>query len=74
VKRDRLNVQGDASQEGMKQRQEGQEGSQAISGKDEGSNNKRAKEDRPEAPEPVIGMNDERGKLSLMLLPAWYIR
>jgi hypothetical protein len=64
VERDRHDVQGDASQEGMKAHSEGKEGSQAISRKDEGDNNKRAGEDKPEAPKPVIGMNDERGPVS----------
>ena len=64
VKRDRHDVQGDASQEGMKQHQEGKEGSQAISRKDEGSYNKKAEEEHPKAPKPVIGMNDERGSVS----------
>jgi hypothetical protein len=61
VHRDRHDVQGDAAQEGLKSRSEGKEGSQAISQKDEGDHNKRAKEQHPEAPGPVIGMNDERG-------------
>lgn len=43
------------------------EGSQAISRQDEGNNNARAKKDRPAAPEPVIGMNEERGSVSLFL-------
>jgi len=46
----------------MKQKKEGTEGSQAISGKDEGNHNKKAEEDHPEAPKPVIGMNDERAQ------------
>lgn len=48
----------------MKDHQKGKEGSQAISRKDENANNAQAKKDHPEAPEPVIGMNDERGKVS----------
>ena len=48
----------------MQQKQQGKEGSQGISGKDEGNFNKKAKEDHPEAPEPVIGMNDERAQVS----------
>lgn len=68
VKRDRLDVQGDASQEGMKQHEEGKEGSQAISRKDEGSHNERAQKDHPKAPQPVIGMNDERGSVSFQTI------
>ncbi|KAK7897104.1 hypothetical protein LTR67_004993 [Exophiala xenobiotica] len=52
------------AQSGMKDHENLKEGSQAISRKDEGNNNKRAKEDHPEAPEPVIGMNEERGGVS----------
>ncbi|KAJ9501618.1 hypothetical protein H2202_002580 [Exophiala xenobiotica] len=52
------------AQSGMKDHEQLKEGSQAISRKDEGNNNKRAKEDHPEAPEPVIGMNEERGGVS----------
>ena len=57
-------VQSQASQSGMQQKEQGKEGSQGISGKDEGNFNKKAKEDHPEAPEPVIGMNDERAQVS----------
>jgi hypothetical protein len=39
----------------MKQKKEGKEGSQGISQKDEGNFNKKAKDDHPEAPTPVIG-------------------
>jgi hypothetical protein len=48
----------------MKDHEQLKEGSQATSRKDERNNNKRAKEDHPEAPEPVIGMNEERGGVS----------
>ena len=61
---DANDVQSQASQSGMQQKQQGKEGSQGISGKDEGNFNKKAKEDHPEAPEPVIGMNDERAQVS----------
>ena len=63
VKRDPLDVQADASQQGMKEHEQGT-GGQATSRKDEVQNNKRAKEEFPEAPEPVIGMNSERGSVS----------
>jgi len=36
-------------------------GSAATSRRDEKDSNRRAKEEHPEAPEPVIGMNEERG-------------
>lgn len=39
----------------------GGESSQAASEADQGNHNERAKKDHPEAPGPVIGMNDERG-------------
>jgi len=58
---DELDVQSEAAQSGMKEHERGGDGSQALSRKDEGDNNKRAKEDHPEAPTPVLGMNDERG-------------
>ncbi len=54
----------------MKSQDQGKEGSQAISRKDEGNHNKRAEEDKPEAPKPVIGMNDERGGVSKGAIPA----
>ena len=73
VERDRHDSQADAAQEGMKAHQEGREGSQATSRKDEGNQNKRAKQDRPEAPEPVIGMNDERGGVSYREIPAEFL-
>jgi len=67
VERDRHDVQGDASQEGMKKFQEGKDqdtktsSGGAISRKDERNSNEKAKEEHPEAPTPVIGMNSERG-------------
>jgi len=57
---DSNNVQIDASKEGKKERASG-EGSAATSEKDKGNQNEKAKEDHPEAPGPVLGMNDERG-------------
>lgn len=45
------------SREARQDKEQGKEGSQAISQKDERDSNKRAKDDHPEAPEPVIGMN-----------------
>lgn len=61
---EQLDPQAKASQSGMKQHDKGQEGSQGISRKDEGGFNKKAKEEHPEAPGPVLGMNDERGGVS----------
>ncbi|KIW13937.1 hypothetical protein PV08_06718 [Exophiala spinifera] len=52
------------AKEGMKEHEQMKEGSQAISRKDESQGNKKAKRDHPEAPEPVIGMNEERGEVS----------
>ncbi len=60
---DANDVQSEASQSGMKQKEEGKEGSQGISQKDERDSNKKAAEDHPEAPKPVIGMNDERAQV-----------
>lgn len=61
--------QSQASQSGMSQHERGEKGSQGLSRKDEGQNNKRAKEDHPEAPGPVLGMNDERGGVSDLVEP-----
>lgn len=68
VKRDGLDVQSEQSHKAMKKHESLEGGSQAISRQDEGDNNKRAKQDHPEAPDPVIGMNDERGKVSVACL------
>ena len=43
-----------------------QNASQATSEKDSGNQNEQAKKDHPEAPGPVIGMNSERGGVSLL--------
>ncbi|KAL6247855.1 hypothetical protein RBB50_005203 [Rhinocladiella similis] len=53
--------QSKGAKEGMKDHEQLKEGSQAISRRDESQGNKKAKQDHPEAPEPVIGMNEERG-------------
>jgi hypothetical protein len=55
------NVRHDASKEGREERASGESESNAISEKDGKGENAKAKEDHPEAPGPVIGMNDERG-------------
>lgn len=46
------------------------EGGSAISGRDVHMSNKHAMHTQPEAPKPVIGMNDERGAVCLYLVPA----
>ncbi|KAI9759038.1 MAG: hypothetical protein M4579_002627 [Chaenotheca gracillima] len=56
-----LNIQSSASRSGKTDRSKGNEQQQAAAQKDSGNNNERAKKDHPEAPSPVIGMNDERG-------------
>jgi len=45
----------------MKERDQQDSQSQAVDQGDHNDSNKRAKEDHPEAPGPVLGMNDERG-------------
>ena len=52
---DQKDVQSKASQSAMQQKKDGKDGSQGISQKDEGNFNKKAEEDHPEAPKPVIG-------------------
>ena len=59
---DANDIQAEASQQGMRSKQEGKEDSMAISQKSEG-HGEQAKKDYPEAPEPVIGMNDERAQV-----------
>lgn len=60
--KDTHNVQKDASESGLKERAKGeQSGSSAINERDEKNSNAKAKEEHPEAPGPVLGMNDERG-------------
>ena len=62
---DKLNIQADASKSGKADRVSGSEGgSQATTEGDHGNQNEQAKKDHPEAPGPVIGMNDERGGVS----------
>ena len=65
-RKDELDIQSGASQSGKRERAGGDEdASQATSEKDSGNQNEQAKKDHPEAPGPVIGMNDERGGVSL---------
>ena len=65
-RKDELDVQSGASQSGKRERVGGNENeSQGTTEKDSGNQNEQAKKDHPEAPGPVIGMNDERGQVSL---------
>lgn len=65
-RKDELDVQSGASQSGKRERAADTENaSQATSEKDSGNQNEQAKKDHPEAPGPVIGMNDERGGVCL---------
>ena len=62
---DTQNVQVSASRQGKADRASGDSAaSGATSQKDHGNQNKKAHEEHPEAPGPVIGMNDERGGVS----------
>ncbi|KAI9845320.1 MAG: hypothetical protein M1837_004942 [Sclerophora amabilis] len=56
-----LDIQSQASKSGKRDRATGDGAQQAAVQKDTGSHNQRAEKDNPEAPKPVIGMNDERG-------------
>ena len=56
-----LDIQSSASKSGKQQRAENSHPTSAATEKDTGNNNEQAKKDHPEAPGPVIGMNDERG-------------
>ncbi|KAI9803075.1 MAG: hypothetical protein M1833_001145 [Piccolia ochrophora] len=55
-----LDIHSAASNSGQRDRHGGEQ-SGAASEKDKGAHNERAEKDHPEAPKPVIGMNDERG-------------
>ena len=63
-RKDTLDIQSAASKGGKQSRAEDSHQSGATSEKDTGNHNERAKKDHPEAPGPVIGMNDERGGVS----------
>ena len=60
-----IDIHASASVEGRKERSTGSRGESASSEKDHKLGNQKAKEDHPEAPGPVIGMNDERGGVSI---------
>lgn len=65
-RKDEKDVQSSASHSGMRKRQENdQDHSVALSERDRGAHNEKAKEEHPEAPDPIIGMNGERGKVGL---------
>lgn len=62
---DELDVGSEAVRSGQRERAgESGPGSSAATEKDLGNRNKEAQKDHPEAPGPVIGMNDERGGVS----------
>ena len=60
-----LDVQSGASKSGKRQRVEESHPSSAVTEKDSRNDNEQAKKDHPEAPGPVIGMNSERGGVSI---------
>lgn len=57
---DEKDIQSAASQQAMREKENDDSQSRGISEKG-AEDNKKAEKDRPEAPKPVIGMNDERG-------------
>lgn len=69
---DDLNVQVSATHSGREDRSKGDPSvsggghSVATVEKDKGNQNEQAQKDHPEAPGPVLGMNDERGGVSLV--------
>lgn len=65
-----VDIQSSASKSGKRQRVEESHPTSAATEKDAGNNNEKAKKDHPEAPGPVIGMNDERGGVSD--ISGWY--
>lgn len=66
-RKDELDVQSSAAKSGKRERAGGSEQSSATSEKDHGNQNEKAKKDHPEAPGPVLGMNDERGSVGVTL-------
>lgn len=59
-----LNVHSKASKSGKQEHAGGSEQNPLTNEKDYGNQNKKAKEENPEAPAAVLGMNDERGVVS----------
>lgn len=68
---DELDVQSEASNAGKKERLENPGRDSASSEKDTKKDNERAKKENPESPV-VIGMNDERGKVSFLVVGRLY--
>lgn len=72
VNRDGLDAQSKESQAGLKGREDAEKGNhdsshgQGVSRKDENNSAQKAKEEFPEAPGPIIGMNSERGSVSVV--------
>lgn len=62
---DHHNIQQDESRTAKHMKEGGNESSGAISEKDSKDDGKKAKEAAPKQPGPIIGMNDERGGVSL---------
>lgn len=62
---DHHNIQQDESRTAKHMKEDGNESSGAISEKDSKNDGKKAKEAAPKQPGPIIGMNDERGGVSL---------
>ncbi|KAI9882140.1 MAG: hypothetical protein M1823_006117 [Watsoniomyces obsoletus] len=59
---DNLDVHSEAATAGREDRSKGKDGlAQSATESEARNSNERAKKDHPEAPGPVIGMNDERG-------------
>ena len=78
-RKDEFDIQSSASKSGKQERAaaggDGESGqSSATSEKDHGNQNEKAKKDHPEAPGPVIGMNDERGGVSGLFSPRLFLR
>jgi hypothetical protein len=57
---DEKDVQSKPSHQGMREKDQGESNSRGIS-EEGGEDNKKAEQEKPDAPRPVIGMNDERG-------------
>lgn len=66
--KDELDVHSAGAKAGKRDRATDDKQSSAASEHDSRQDNKRAKEDHPEAPGPVIGMNDERGGVGFPFL------
>lgn len=69
LNRDNLDRQGEPSNQARADKAAGKEGSNAISQKDERNSNQKAKDDHPEAPGPVIGMNSGKSLEDCKMMP-----